>query len=182
MSFINVKFLCGVAGIVLAMMSSCSGRGEYNAQYAPMDSVPFNVETNIAANSYIVHTYPNMVMFRVEYPQYKVRVKYGIVHSADSAKLMKSYTGQLNRMGDRVYYDDFSIDTISGDRVKGWIFTSVPDKTPLQMIVTDSMSMMLHGKLEFMEPQADTAGVILPAINAVKSDMRHMIDNLNLAK
>lgn len=173
------RFLLGaVAGAFV--LASCSGKSEYVAEYAPMDSVPFNIETNVEANSYLVHNYPNVVMFRVEYPQYNAVVKYGMVHSADSARLMKAYVGQLNRMGDRVFYSYYQQDTVSGPGVRGWIFTSLPDKTPLQMIVTDSATMMLHGKLEFTVPQTDTAGVIKPAVKAITADMEHMVRNLEL--
>lgn len=170
--------------LLILLLAACNGSREGHlaeAEYATMDSVPFNVEVNTAANAYIVKAYPEATMFRVEYPSHKALVKYGIVHSADSAMIMKAYTGQLNRMGDRVYYSDFGIDTVSnGDGIKGWIFTSAPDKYPLQMIVTDSATMVLHGSMLFTEPTTDTAGVIMPAIEAVAADMRHMASVLKL--
>lgn len=173
------RFLLGVlAGA--ALFASCSGHGSRTTEYVVMDSVPFNIETNAAANSYIVHSYPNQLMFRVEYPEYNALVKYGMVYDFDSAKLMKGYTRQLERMGDRVYYSKFSIDTIDNRQVSGWIFTSLPDKTPLQMIATDSATMMLHGRMEFTVPQTDTAGVIEPAVEAITADMEHMVRNLKL--
>ena len=169
-----------ISSIICALFFSCSGSSEYKAEYALMDSVPFNIETNVAATSYVVHNYPNQVMFRTEYPQYKALVKYGIVYLDDSAKLMKSYDNQLKRMGERVYYGDFSIDSVKNNFVKGWIFTSLPDKTPLQMIVTDSTTMMLHGTMEFTSPQTDTAGAIMPAVEAIAADMEHLVKNLKL--
>ena len=73
------RFLLGaVAGAFV--LASCSGKSEYVAEYAPMDSVPFNIETNVEANSYLVHNYPNVVMFRVEYPQYNAVVKLSLIH------------------------------------------------------------------------------------------------------
>ncbi len=145
-----------------------------------MDSVPFNIETNVAAVSYLVHNYPKQIMFRTDYPEYNARVKYGIVYDVDSATLMKAYDSQLTRMGERVYYSYFSKDPIANDSLKGWIFTSLPDQAPVQMIVTDSASIMLHGTMEFLSPQTDTVGIIQPAAEAIAADMEHIVKNLKL--
>ncbi len=175
----HTQAAAAVAAIILA---SCSGgKGEYKADYAPFDSVPYNVETNTAATTTMVKTFPGSYMFRSEYPQYNAVVSYGIVDVADSAKICKALASQFDHMADRIGIYESEIRTIdSGEALHGWVMVTPQCQAPVQMMVTDSATMILHAIMEFTSPQADSARIVYPATEAIAADLDHMIRHLAL--
>ena len=173
--------MIAVGPSLIALMSACGGgHREYDAEYAAFDSVPYNVETNIAATTTIVRTFPGSYMFRSDYPQYSAVVRYGIVAVADSAKLSKVIANHFDRMADRIgIYESEILEIDNKPDFRGWVMVTPECEAPVQMLVTDSASVILHATMEFTSPQTDTAGVVLPAVQAIAADMEHIIKNLS---
>lgn len=166
-----------LAAVAAALLASCGGgRSEYKADYAPFDSVPYNVETNVAATTSMVKTFPGSYMFRSSYPQYDAVVRYGIVAVPDSGKIQKVIAGCFDRMADRIGVYESDIRNVRKDSAfYGWVMVARPCPAPVQMIVTDSATVILHATMEFTSSPTDSAGFILPAIEAVAADMEHII-------
>lgn len=170
-----------VATSFMALISACgSGHREYKAEYAVFDSVPFNVETNTAATTTMVKTFPGSYMFRSDYPQYNAVVRYGIVAVADSAKISKVTANHFDFMADNIgIYESEIREIISESAFRGWVMVTPQCEAPVQMMVTDSSTVMLHATMEFISPQTDTARVVYPAVQAIAADMEHIIKNLS---
>lgn len=170
-----------VAAGMIVMLSSCGGRGEYRAEYAAFDSVPCNVETNVASTTTMVKAFPGSYMFKSDYPQYNAVVRYGLVSVPDSGKIYKVIANHFDRMSDRIGIYESDIRTVRNDSlIYGWVMVTPQSPAPVQMIVTDSASIMLHATMEFTSPQTDSAGVIFPALEAIAADMEHIVKNFKL--
>lgn len=182
-NFANMNKIAQFISIIIIFLSffSCSEKKEYNAEYAPIEGIPFNIETNSAATSSIVKVFPGCYMFRSDYPQYSATVNYGLVNIADSGSIKKVITNHFDKMADRIGIYESSIRTFrpDSDRI-AWIMVTPQCKAPVQMLTTDSASIALHATMEFTSPQTDTAGVIIPAITAIAADMEHLLNNLKL--
>ena len=176
LKFIMIAFGATAA----ALTAACGGaHSEYTAEYAPLDSVPYNVEVNTTATTSMVKTFPDSYMFRSEYPQYHAVVRYGIVDVADSAKIQKVLANRFNRMADRIGIYESDIRSVdNGPDFHGWIMVTPGCDAPVQMLVTDSATMLMHATMEFTSRQTDTAGMVLPATQAITADMEHIIMNL----
>lgn len=163
-----------------ALTAACGGsHSEYTAEYAPFDSVPYHVEVNTAAHTAMVKAFPGSYMFRSEYPEYNAVVRYGIVAVDDPAKISKVLANRFDRMADRIgiYESEIrSVDTDPG--FHGWVMVTPECDAPVQMLVTDSATMLLHATMEFTAPQTDSARIVLPAAQAIAADMEHIIWNL----
>lgn len=176
-------FKNGAAAVVTgmtALLLSCGGRhGEYEAAYAVFDSVPYNVETNVAATTAMVKKFPGSYMFRSNYPEYNAVVRYGIVAVADSGKIRKVIANCFDRMADRIGIYESDIRSVkNAPAFQGWVMVAPPCPAPVQMLVTDSATVVIHATMEFTSPQTDSAGVVYPAVEAVAADLEHMIKAL----
>lgn len=163
------------------MLLSCSKHSEYTADYATFDSIPYNVETNVRATTSVIKTYPGSYMFKSEYPQYDATVNFGLVTVSDSAKIAKVIKNQFDRMADNLGIHEGEIKTFRPDSTYiGWVMITPQCPTPVLMMVTDSMNMVLHATMKFNSPKSDTIGTVLPATEAIATDMEHIINNLKL--
>lgn len=175
--------LCAIAGIAI-MVSSCNSTNAKHvneAVYAPLDSVPFNVEMNNAAITTMTHLFPEVTMFTSTYPDMDAEVDYAIVTRSDTAGIIKVVNRQLDKMAADIIHDGCIIDAIHAENgMNGWIFTSIPDKYPVQMLVSDSAKIAIHARMKFTKPKTDTLGSVIPATRTVISDMTHLITNLKL--
>lgn len=175
------NFITFVVAANLLVLSSCSENHNSNVTYSAMENLPYNIEINTDAVSRITKEFPDVKMFETEYPSMNALVKYAIVVRKDSLSTDKVITAQLEKMADDVIHDDCGIVKIKGnDGISGWVFSSAPDKYPVQMLATDSFSVVLHGRMEFTSPQTDSAGVVFPAVEAIAADMEHIVKNLKL--
>lgn len=163
-----------------AVASSCDRHHSgYTAEYAVFDSVPFNVETNTDATTTMVKTFPGSYMFRSDYPQFNAVVRFGIVDIPDSSKIRKAIANHFDRMSDRIgVYESEIRDVVNDAGMHGWIMVTPECPAPVQMMVTDSATMILHATMEFTSPQTDTARVVIPAAEAIAADLEHIIINL----
>lgn len=182
MRLFMLKLATAAVTVSLAVLSSCGGgHGEYQAEYAVFDSVPYNVETNIAATTTMVKTFPGSYMFRSDYPQYNAVVRYGIVAVDDSVRVYKVLANHFDRMSDNIGIYESDIRNVRDDStLYGWVMVTPQCKYPVQMLVTDSATVMLHGTMEFTSPQTDSTGVVYPAVEAIAADMEHTIKNMRL--
>lgn len=171
-----------VVVILLAALSApgCKNRSSSDpAEYAVLDSIPCRVEVNKAATARIVRLFPKVKMFAIEYPEWKAVVKCALVLTRDSDHNAKITDNQLYDMG-VVAADNAGILPVgNGKGIKGWIFSSPPAEKPIQMLLTDSASVLLHARMEFTSAQTDTAGFILPAMEIISRDLEHMAGNLH---
>lgn len=176
------KSLTAVLATLITFISSCTeGNGAHTAEYAVFDTVPYNIETNIAAKTSMVRTFPDSYVFRSEYPEYHALVRYGMTAIADSGKIHKVSASQLDRISDRIGIHDCKISPIVKDSlIYGWVFVTPQSQAPVQMIVTDSATMILHATMEFTTPQTDSIRVVYPAIESIAADMQHIINNIRL--
>lgn len=176
-----LKFIMIAFGATAAALTVACGGGhsEYTAEYAPFDSVPYHVEVNATATTSMVKTFPGSYMFRSEYPQYNAVVRYGIVAVDDSAKIGKVLANRFDRMADRIGIYESEIRNVDKEPdFHGWIMVTPECDAPVQMLVTDSATMLMHATMEFTSQQTDTAGMVLPATRAITADMEHIIMNL----
>lgn len=176
------KSLTAVLTTLITLISSCTESNvARTAEYAVFDTVPYNIETNTAAKTTVVRTFPDSYMFRSEYPEYHAIVRYGMTAIADSGKIHKVSANQLDRISDRIGIYDCKISSIVKDSaIYGWVFVTPQSQAPVQMIVTDSATMILHGTMEFTTPQTDSIRVVYPAIETIAADMQHIIKNIRL--
>lgn len=170
--------------MILSMMVlsvSCGGQSEHNAEYLPIDSIPYNVETNVEAIMEITGRYPGSYTLRSNYPQYDATIVYGLVTIPDSNAINKVLRISFDRMANRIGSYEADIRTYRPDsNLIGWIMVTPQSEVPVMMMVTDSASVVLHATMNFNSTQTDTAGFIMPAINAITADMEHLINNLRL--
>lgn len=174
------KFKTALVAAVSLLTVSCGGHSEYHADYAPFDSVPCNVETNIASTTTMVKTFPGSYMFKSDYPQYNAIVYYGLVTVPDSGKIHRVLANHFDRMADRIGIYESEIRTLPKDSsaYSGWVMVTPQCQAPVQMLATDSTSVVLHATMEFTSPQTDSARVIMPAVEAIAVDMAHIVRNL----
>lgn len=174
------KFKTALVAAVALLTISCGGHSEYHADYAPFDSVPCNVETNIASTTTMVKRFPGSYMFKSDYPQYNAVVYYGLVIVPDSGKIRRVLANHFDRMSDRIGIYESEIRTLRKDSSSyaGWVMVTPRSQAPVQMLATDSASMVLHGTMEFTSPQTDSVRAIFPAVEAIAADMEHLIKNL----
>ncbi len=162
-------------------LSSCTGRSEYMVEYAPVDSIPYNVETNAAATTFLTGSYPGVYIFRSVYSQYDATVYYGLVAIPDSAKIKKVLRLRFDSMADKMGIYEGDIRTLRPDtNLIGWVIVTPECVAPVQMMVTDSATMALHATMKFNSMQTDSTGFIMPAIDAIAADMAHLVNNLKL--
>lgn len=175
--------IMATGAVLTAMTAACgSGHSEYVAGYAAFDSVPYNIETNTTATTTMVKTFPGSYMFMSQYPQYDAVVRYGIVNVDDQEKIHKTLANHFDRMADRIgIYESEIRETPGYPGFHGWVMVTPQCGAPVQMLVTDSATMMLHATMEFNSQKTDTAGMILPAVQAIAADMEHIIKHLRPA-
>lgn len=175
--------IMATGAVLTAMTAACgSGHSEYAAEYVAFDSVPYNIETNTTATTSMVKTFPGSYMFRSDYPQYDAVVRYGIVNVDDPVKIRKTLANHFDRMADRIGIYESDIRKTNGHPdFHGWVMVTPRCGAPVQMLVTDSATMMLHATMEFNSQKTDTAGMILPAVQAIAADMEHIIKHLRPA-
>lgn len=163
---------------MMVILSSCEERSQYHAEYAPVDSIPYNVETNVETITEITGRYPGSYTFRSNYPQYDATVAYGMVSIPDSNAINKVLRISFDRMSNRIGSYEADIRTYRPDsNLIGWIMVTPQSEAPVMMMVTDSANVVLHATMNFNSTQTDSAGFIMPAISAITADMEHLLHN-----
>lgn len=177
------KLIYAVLTAAIAL-TGCGGRKEvktlpgdlYPAEYVTLESVPYNVQVNRRAVTEVIDSQADYRTIRLSYPDYGAT---GVIVAVmvDSARLMPTlerYVYMLEAQGDTIV----EAEQRSSDGIHGWLFVHPAGEEQIQWLATDSMSMYVGGRLHF-EAARDSTVDISAALDNVRTDIRHLINNVN---
>lgn len=149
----------------------------YPPEYTSVTGLPFNLELNSHAIHEMVDSQKEYRTFSIAYPEYGAEGRISIV-MVDSTRLIPTFSRHLVIMELRA--DSVrDIDEVRRNRGKitRWVFTHPGGKEQLQWLATDSLTMYVAGSIHF-EAANDSTVDITPALNNIKADVLHLVDNL----
>lgn len=174
-----------VVVVTAMLLAACGSRqpvampGDlYPPDYTVAECLPYNVEVNRHALHHLMDSFAEFRTMRISYPDYDAEGTVSVV-MVDSARLIPALDRYLALMETK----SDSIREIDERRVPGgitrWVFTHPHGKEQLQWMATDSSTMYVAGNIRFAAA-ADSLVDITPALENIRADILHLVDNLRL--
>lgn len=175
------NLLITIISVAAVMISCTEGKTKlpgnlYPAEYTVIEGMPYDIQLNSHTTWERTDSYPDYSCLNFRYPEYGADGFLTAV-TLDSARLLNTMNRYFAIMEMRA---DTICDIIENDSPTGihsWIFVHPAGKEQLQWMATDSATMYVTGRIK-LQAAADTTIDITPAIENIRADITHLINNL----
>jgi len=167
----------------LAIMAGCSdGKTKlpgnlYPAEYTVVEGMPHNIQLNSHSTWERTDSFPGYSSLNFSYPEYGADGFLTVV-MADSAKMLKAMNHYLEIMEMRADTTCDIIESRSPNGIYSWIFIHPSGKEQIQWMSTDSVTMYAGGRVH-LKAASDSTIDITPALDNIRIDIEHLINNIN---